>query len=285
MIDYCTGVVDQAFGAEKALWEETRSSKQTDPTWQRRAQAALLESEVKVDAAAHPQTGPRSQERLVAQPHPQRTVGRGHCAAEIVGRCVCSESRARYADADRLSSVPLALQIFYAPAVGCRGSEMVGDGPFAFVTRSIVHSTLLAMVNPSSVVVWLALLPAVCLPQQHVLRPQDVKVPMVLGVMSRCPDAIVCEGVIDSVLRQVGHKLDLSLTFIGRCRIYRAALHSTLLTSPCSHQNKRWRADLRCDVQARPTRVCRQRATAVRDEVRARRSLVELGAMPERPWS
>ena len=63
MVDYCTGVVDQAFEAEKALWEETRS-KQTDPAWQRRAQAALFEIEVKVDAAARPQNGPRSQDGL-----------------------------------------------------------------------------------------------------------------------------------------------------------------------------------------------------------------------------
>lgn len=45
---------------------------------------------------------------------------------------------------------------------------------------------------------------------------QDVKVPLVLGVMSQCPDALLCESVIDRVLQQVEDKVDLSLTFIGR---------------------------------------------------------------------
>ena len=44
-----------------------------------------------------------------------------------------------------------------------------------------------------------------------------VKVPVVLGVMSACPDAIFCEAVFDDVLAQVGDKVDLSLTFIGKC--------------------------------------------------------------------
>ena len=43
-----------------------------------------------------------------------------------------------------------------------------------------------------------------------------VKVPLTLGVMSRCPDAIRCESVIDDVLKQVASKVDISLSFIGR---------------------------------------------------------------------
>jgi len=33
--------------------------------------------------------------------------------------------------------------------------------------------------------------------------------------MSQCPDAILCESVFDSVVQEVGGKIDLSLTFIG----------------------------------------------------------------------
>ena len=44
----------------------------------------------------------------------------------------------------------------------------------------------------------------------------DVKVPVVLGVMSACPDAIVCESVFDRVLERVADKIDLRLTFIGK---------------------------------------------------------------------
>lgn len=43
----------------------------------------------------------------------------------------------------------------------------------------------------------------------------DIKVPVTLGVMSRCPDALLCESVFDHVLRKVADKVDLSLTFIG----------------------------------------------------------------------
>lgn len=44
----------------------------------------------------------------------------------------------------------------------------------------------------------------------------DMKVPVVLGVMSRCPDAILCESVFDRVLQRVGDKIDISLSFIAK---------------------------------------------------------------------
>lgn len=44
----------------------------------------------------------------------------------------------------------------------------------------------------------------------------NVKVPVTLGVMSRCPDAILCESVFDEVVKHTIDKIDLSLTFIGR---------------------------------------------------------------------
>ncbi|KAI0080899.1 hypothetical protein K474DRAFT_1657417 [Panus rudis PR-1116 ss-1] len=45
---------------------------------------------------------------------------------------------------------------------------------------------------------------------------EAVKVPVVLGVMSQCPDAILCESVFDEVLKHTSDKIDLSLTFIGK---------------------------------------------------------------------
>jgi len=42
-------------------------------------------------------------------------------------------------------------------------------------------------------------------------------VPLTLGVMSRCPDAILCESVIDKALKNVADKVDLSLSFIAKC--------------------------------------------------------------------
>jgi len=45
---------------------------------------------------------------------------------------------------------------------------------------------------------------------------QKLRVPVTLGVMSACPDAILCESVIDQVLQDVQDKVDLSLTYIGK---------------------------------------------------------------------
>lgn len=44
----------------------------------------------------------------------------------------------------------------------------------------------------------------------------DVKVPVILGVMSQCPDAILCESVFNRALEHVADIIDLTLSFIGR---------------------------------------------------------------------
>ncbi|KIY49185.1 hypothetical protein FISHEDRAFT_65248 [Fistulina hepatica ATCC 64428] len=44
----------------------------------------------------------------------------------------------------------------------------------------------------------------------------DVLVPVVLGVMSMCPDALACESVFDQVLKKVSSKVDISLVYIGQ---------------------------------------------------------------------
>lgn len=42
------------------------------------------------------------------------------------------------------------------------------------------------------------------------------KVPVQLGVMSRCPDALLCETTFNRVLERVQDKVDLSLVYVGR---------------------------------------------------------------------
>jgi len=44
----------------------------------------------------------------------------------------------------------------------------------------------------------------------------DVKVPVQLGVMSRCPDAILCEAIFNEVVERVVSKIDLSLVFLAK---------------------------------------------------------------------
>jgi len=41
-------------------------------------------------------------------------------------------------------------------------------------------------------------------------------VPVILGVMSRCPDALLCESVFDDVLKEVGSKMSLEMTYIAK---------------------------------------------------------------------
>ncbi|KAJ7904507.1 hypothetical protein B0H14DRAFT_2663162 [Mycena olivaceomarginata] len=45
---------------------------------------------------------------------------------------------------------------------------------------------------------------------------EHIRVPVELGVMSRCPDALLCESVFDQVVKQVGpQKVDLSLIYVA----------------------------------------------------------------------
>ncbi|KAG6817399.1 hypothetical protein H0H87_009043 [Tephrocybe sp. NHM501043] len=44
----------------------------------------------------------------------------------------------------------------------------------------------------------------------------DVKVPIQLGVMSRCPDALLCEDVFNNVLKRVADRVDISLVYVAK---------------------------------------------------------------------
>ncbi|KAJ7781248.1 hypothetical protein B0H16DRAFT_1658872 [Mycena metata] len=51
---------------------------------------------------------------------------------------------------------------------------------------------------------------------QSVFRSDAVRVPVELGVMSRCPDALLCEPIFDAVLQKVGEKVDLELIYVAK---------------------------------------------------------------------
>ncbi|KAF7352795.1 hypothetical protein MVEN_01246300 [Mycena venus] len=78
------------------------------------------------------------------------------------------------------------------------------------VSQAIVFlSTILAIA--------IAIPPAVDYDPQFPLRQEAIRVPVELGVMSRCPDALVCESVFDQVLKEVGRqKMDLSLIYVAK---------------------------------------------------------------------
>ncbi|KAH7914365.1 hypothetical protein BJ138DRAFT_1133468 [Hygrophoropsis aurantiaca] len=60
----------------------------------------------------------------------------------------------------------------------------------------------------------------------------EVKVPVVLGVMSRCPDAILCESVFNRVLQRVGDKVDISLSFLAKANASEPVYGVTCLHGP-----------------------------------------------------
>jgi len=52
--------------------------------------------------------------------------------------------------------------------------------------------------------------------QDELRTISDIKVPVQLGVMSRCPDALLCESTFNEVLSRAIDKVDLSLVYIGK---------------------------------------------------------------------
>ncbi|KAI0053633.1 hypothetical protein FA95DRAFT_1481210 [Auriscalpium vulgare] len=75
------------------------------------------------------------------------------------------------------------------------------------------------MITHALLVIFSAVSPAIASPasaQQPWQLQKDVKVPVTLGVMSRCPDALFCEAVFDQVLPRVADKIDFSLTYVAK---------------------------------------------------------------------
>ena len=60
--------------------------------------------------------------------------------------------------------------------------------------------------------------------QQSWSAADALRVPVMLGVMSRCPDALLCETLFDKVIPRVAEKIDLSLAYVAT---YAASKHIT----------------------------------------------------------
>ncbi|KAJ3930007.1 MAG: hypothetical protein NXY57DRAFT_1014076 [Lentinula lateritia] len=60
----------------------------------------------------------------------------------------------------------------------------------------------------------------------------DIKVPVTLGVMSRCPDALLCENSMDAVLKKVGNKIDLKLVYIAKINSSEPDFGATCMHGP-----------------------------------------------------
>ncbi|KAF8165355.1 hypothetical protein B0H34DRAFT_234914 [Crassisporium funariophilum] len=65
-------------------------------------------------------------------------------------------------------------------------------------------------------VVFATRLPSLFVQHHDQLNVPDIKVPVQLGVMSRCPDALLCESTFNDVLTHVKDKVDLSLIYVAK---------------------------------------------------------------------
>jgi len=51
---------------------------------------------------------------------------------------------------------------------------------------------------------------------QFHLKVADIKVQVQLGVMSRCPDALLCESRFNEVMDRVADKVELSFVYVAK---------------------------------------------------------------------
>lgn len=58
--------------------------------------------------------------------------------------------------------------------------------------------------------------PALNVQDASQIQLENVKVPVQLGVMSQCPDALLCESAFNDVLNYASDKVELSLVYIAR---------------------------------------------------------------------
>jgi len=78
-----------------------------------------------------------------------------------------------------------------------------------------------------------AVSPALYHDSQIPFQEQGIRVPVELGVMSRCPDALLCESVFDQVLKEVGRqKMNLSLIYVARLNSTDADFGVTCMHGP-----------------------------------------------------
>jgi hypothetical protein len=94
-----------------------------------------------------------------------------------------------------------------AIARGSARTERCSACPSSLISATTMHS-LLALLTLA--------LTARAAPGQAPLT-LDTRVPVVLGVMSACPDALACEAVFDDVLPRVAPKIALALEYIAQC--------------------------------------------------------------------
>jgi hypothetical protein len=63
--------------------------------------------------------------------------------------------------------------------------------------------------------VFLSLVAAYATPNQQSWSASTLRVPLILGVMSRCPDALLCETLFDKVIPRVAEKINFSLAYVA----------------------------------------------------------------------
>src|SRR6267154_5680526 len=85
------------------------------------------------------------------------------------------------------------------------GSHATRSSTAMMIAESVVTTLILCLVAVY----------ASARPVQHSWSSNSLRVPVTLGVMSRCPDALLCETLFDSVIPRVAEKIELSLAYVA----------------------------------------------------------------------
>ena len=93
--------------------------------------------------------------------------------------------------------------------------------PAALVLRPLTATPLIATssttMSPTIILSALALYLATVFAKvaQQSWSTDALRVPVMLGVMSQCPDALLCETLFDKVIPRVAEKIDLSFAYVA----------------------------------------------------------------------
>jgi hypothetical protein len=102
-----------------------------------------------------------------------------------------------------------------AVGVGVTGGHVsVAANDATLKDRWITRSSTAMMLSKSVVTTLSLCLVASARPVQQSWS-SNALVPVTLGVMSRCPDALLCETLFDSVIPRVAEKIELSLAYVA----------------------------------------------------------------------
>ncbi|KAG6900975.1 hypothetical protein C0993_004413 [Termitomyces sp. T159_Od127] len=181
LVEYCVRVVDQSLNEKRSMVEDETQ----DNVTKRKLQGRIIEEQVKV-------------ENQRAQVHNELKV------EAIIRKRAVDAFKARCGIIPTISSYKCRI------AVSSLRSIAVLFSSISF------YMQLLSLLAAAPITASAHRLIPIFSQDRPAYNFEDVKVPVQLGVMSRCPDALLCENVFDDVLQDVSNKINISLVYVAK---------------------------------------------------------------------